>query len=191
MVSGSAALPETIFNRWKSISGHFLLERYGMTETGMVLGNPYKGPRVPGEVGVPFPGVDVQLVDEHGKPVSSASLETNEDVSGRLLVKSKQLFSGYWNRPDATNESFTSDGWFITGDIAAKTLNETYKILGRESADIIKSRGYKISTLEIEREILNMSTVSEVTVFGVPDEEIGESLVAMVVPKLNQRTVMI
>ncbi|MEY4986674.1 MAG: hypothetical protein RL567_453, partial [Bacteroidota bacterium] len=122
MISGSAALPVSVMERWETISGHLLLERYGMTEIGMALSNPYDGPRVAGHVGYPLPGVSVRLSEE-----------------GEIQVKGPTVFKEYWNKPESTAESFTEDGWFKTGDIAAIDELGGYRILGRNSVDIIKS----------------------------------------------------
>jgi len=142
MVSGSAALPITVLEEWKQISGHILLERYGMTEMGMAISNPYQGERRPGYIGQPLPGVQVRLADEKSNPVA-------EGIPGEIQIKGPNVFIEYWNKPKETVESFTSDGWFKTGDISLYE-NGSYKFLGRNSIDIIKSGGYKISALEIE-----------------------------------------
>ncbi|KAJ3104844.1 hypothetical protein HDU97_008814 [Phlyctochytrium planicorne] len=165
------------------VSGNFkgLLERYGMTEIGMALGNPLSGPRVGGSVGLPFPGVSCRLMDENG--TLHDALE-KPDISGELVIKGPQVFKEYWGRPDATNETFTSDGWFKTGDVAT-TVQVTdsqryYKILGRASVDIIKTGGHKMSALGVERELLSCPLVHDVAVVGVPDEEWGERVGAVV-----------
>jgi malonyl-CoA/methylmalonyl-CoA synthetase len=174
MVSGSAALPVDVLERWRQISGHTLLERYGMTEIGMALSNPLHGPRVPGAVGQPLPGVAVRLVDESGRPVA-------EGTPGELEVRGPGLFSGYWEDPEATREAFR-DGWFRTGDVAV--LDEgSYRILGRQSVDIIKTGGYKVSALEIEDALLANPDVDECAVVGVPDPEWGERVTAAIVQR--------
>ncbi|KAI9017487.1 hypothetical protein BC832DRAFT_569974 [Gaertneriomyces semiglobifer] len=177
MVSGSAALPETVFNEWEGISGHKLLERYGMTEIGMGLGNPYEGPRIPGTVGVPFPGVEARIVNENGVDVTN-----NPKESGELLIRGPQVFKEYWNRREATQEAKTED-WFRTGDIVSRDQSGVFKILGRASQDIIKTGGYKISALEIERELLDDSRIQDAAVVGLPSEEWGEIVGAVVVFK--------
>ena len=164
-VSGSAALPTTTFHQWKQISGHDILERYGMTEIGMALSNPLKAARRPGTVGSPLPGVDVRLVDEKNQPV-----ETGRE--GEIQVSGNNVFKEYWRNPDATNEAFT-DGWFRTGDIAV-VEDDYYRILGRSNIDIIKTGGYKVSALEIEHVLSNHRSIIEVAVVGVPDEVWGE-----------------
>jgi len=166
MVSGSAALPVPVLEKWQRVTGQLLLERYGMTEIGMALSNPYEGERRPGHVGHPLPGVSVRLADESDKACEKAA-------SGEIQVKGPNIFKHYYNRPEATAESFTDDGWFKTGDIAVLS-NGYYKILGRNSVDIIKSGGYKISALEIESELLKHPTIEQAGVVGIPDEEWGE-----------------
>uniref|UniRef100_A0A4W6CIW9 Acyl-CoA synthetase family member 3 n=1 Tax=Lates calcarifer TaxID=8187 RepID=A0A4W6CIW9_LATCA len=161
MVSGSAALPLPTLQRWEEITGHTLLERYGMTEIGMALSNPLKGPRIPGAVGSPLPGVEVRIVmnntsnttiveGNHRETRVRAGLEAKE---GELLVRGLSVFKEYWNKPQETTESFTDGGWFRTGDTAVYK-DGVYWIMGRSSVDIIKSGGYKISALEVERHLL-------------------------------------
>ena len=140
MVSGSAALPVSTLERWREITGHVLLERYGMTELGMALSNSLTR-RVPGHVGEPLPGVEVRLVDDAGTDVA-------DGTPGELLVRGPNVFHEYWRRPDATAESFT-DGWFRTGDVAVREV-DGYRMLGRLSVDIIKTGGEKVSALEVE-----------------------------------------
>ncbi|MQA90314.1 MAG: AMP-binding protein [Gemmatimonas sp.] len=172
MVSGSAALPVTVLDRWRSISGHTLLERYGMTEIGMALSNPLRGERRPGHVGAPLPGVEVRLVDELGDPVPEGS-------PGEIRIRGASVFSEYWRRPEATGEAFV-DGWFRTGDVA-QVSDGYYRILGRSSVDILKSGGYKISALEIEEVLRTHPEVTECAVVGVEDEEWGERVSAALV----------
>ena len=175
MVSGSAALPVTVFERWAALTGHRLLERYGMTETGMVLSNPLEGEHRPGTVGQPLPGVDVRLVSETGTVIA------HEDEPGEIQVRGPGVFREYWNRAEATASSFDCD-WFHTGDMA--TLERGYyRILGRLSADIIKSGGYKLSALEMEAALLEHPDVRECAVVGVPDEVWGEAVAAAVVTR--------
>jgi malonyl-CoA/methylmalonyl-CoA synthetase len=172
MVSGSAALPVGTFQRWKEISGHALLERYGMTEIGMALANPLRGDRVPGSVGTPLPGVEVQLVGDNGTPVAAGT-------PGEIEVRGPSVFTEYWSKPDATREAFR-DGWFRTGDTAV-VENRRYRILGRTSVDILKTGGHKVSALEIEETLREHPAVAECAVVGVPDPEWGERVAAAVV----------
>jgi malonyl-CoA/methylmalonyl-CoA synthetase len=177
MVSGSAAMPVTIFNKWKTITGHTFLERYGMTEIGMGISNPLDGERKPGYVGIPLPGVTIRLVDEAGQVVEE------EEVPGEIQLKGDNVFLEYWRRPEETAKTFR-DGWFLTGDIAV--LEEGYyRILGRSSVDIIKTGGYKVSALEIEEVLRTHTDIKECAVVGVADEEWGERVGAAVV--LNNR----
>ena len=164
MVSGSAALPVSTLEQWRKISGHVLLERYGMTELGMALGNSLER-RVPGHVGWPFPGVEVRIVNDHGTDVDQGEV-------GELLVRSDQVFDRYLHRPDATAESFV-DGWFRTGDVAQCTP-EGYRLLGRASVDILKTGGEKVSALEIEEVFRTHPAIGDCAVVGVPDDDWGE-----------------
>jgi malonyl-CoA/methylmalonyl-CoA synthetase len=174
MVSGSAALPVDVLERWRQISGHTLLERYGMTEIGMALSNPLDGERVPGTVGRPLSGVAVRLVDPSGEAVA-------DGVPGELEVRGPGLFAGYWNDPEATRAAFR-DGWFRTGDVAVLEHGR-YRILGRQSIDIIKTGGYKVSALEIEDALLGHPDVDECAVVGVADPEWGERVTVAVVAR--------
>lgn len=173
MVSGSAALPVSVMEKWEKISGHTLLERYGMTEIGMALSNPYTGQRRAGFVGVPLPSVEVRLVDDQNQ-------EVTKDQAGEIQIKGPNVFSEYWQRPQATQESFTEDGWFKTGDVAV-VEEGSYKILGRSSIDIIKSGGYKISALEIEEVLRTHPAIKDCSVVGIPNEEWGETVAAALV----------
>ena len=147
MVSGSAALPQPIFEEWQQKTGHTLLERYGMTEIGMALTNPYAGQRKPGFVGHPFPGVQARIVGPDGKvlvqgddistSISAKSDDENEEVNGDLQIKGPNVFKCYYGRAEATAKEFTDDGWFKTGD-TAQFSEQSFKILGRSSVDIIK-----------------------------------------------------
>ena len=172
MVSGSAALPVSTLRRWKDISGHILLERYGMTEIGMALSNPLHGERVPGSVGGPLPNVEVQLVGEDGKQVSPGTV-------GEIEVRGPSVFAEYWDKPEATGAAFRA-GWFRTGDTAV-VENGIYRILGRTSIDVLKTGGHKVSALEIEEVLRGHPAVAECAVVGVADPEWGERVAAAVV----------
>jgi malonyl-CoA/methylmalonyl-CoA synthetase len=175
MVSGSAALPSSLHEQWTALTGQKLLERYGMTEIGMALSNPYRGERRPGAVGKPLPGVEVRLKAESGTVV------TTEDEPGEIQVRGPGVFRAYWNRPEETVESF-EDGWFKTGDMAVRERGY-YRIMGRLSVDIIKSGGYKLSALEIEAALLEHPDIDECAVIGLPDDTWGEAVAAVVVLK--------
>jgi malonyl-CoA/methylmalonyl-CoA synthetase len=171
MVSGSAALPVSTLDEWRELTGHTLLERYGMSELGMVLANTLAR-RVPGHVGEPMPGVVVRVVDDAGSTVPDGE-------PGELLVRGPQVFAGYWERPDATTEAFV-DGWFRTGDVAVHGP-EGFRLLGRSSVDIIKTGGEKVSALEIEEVYRTHPGIIDVAVVGLADQEWGQRVAAAVV----------
>ncbi|OYD94781.1 long-chain fatty acid--CoA ligase [Nostoc sp. 'Peltigera membranacea cyanobiont' 210A] len=177
MVSGSAALPVQVLEKWQTISGHFLLERYGMTEIGMALSNPLHGERLSGYVGKPLPHVEVRLVDENGELVPG-------ETPGEIQVKGPGVFLEYWQNPEATAKAF-QDGWFRTGDTAV-VENGNYRILGRMSVDIIKTGGYKVSALEIEEVLRTHPNIQECAVVGVADLEWGERVCAALVLQGSQ-----
>ena len=171
MMSGSAALPVQTLERWREITGHTLLERYGMTELGMALSNPLAGERRPGYVGQPLPGVDIRLVDEDGRDVG-------EGTPGELEVRGPAVCLEYWQRPDDTRDAFR-DGWFRTGDVAVWE-NGSFRLLGRSNVDIIKTGGFKVSALEIEEILRTHPAIAECAVVGVHDEDWGERVSAAV-----------
>ncbi|MEH2459679.1 acyl-CoA synthetase [Nostoc sp.] len=177
MVSGSAALPVQVLEKWQTISGHFLLERYGMTEIGMALSNSLHGERRSGYVGKPLPDVEVRLVDESRELVSAGT-------PGEIQVKGPGVFLEYWQNPQATAKAF-QDGWFCTGDTAV-VENGNYRILGRMSVDIIKTGGYKVSALEIEEVLRSHPDIQECAVVGVADIEWGERVCAALVLQRSQ-----
>lgn len=193
MVSGSAALPLPVLEKWKNITGHVLLERYGMTEIGMALSNPLTAAaRLPGSVGIPLPGVEVRIVSENPQKEGCPYIlhvEGNEkgtkvtpgfkENEGELLVRGPSVFREYWDKPEETKKAFTSDGWFKTGDTAV-FKDGSYWIRGRMSVDIIKSGGYKISALEVERLLLGHPSIKDVAVIGVPDMTWGQRVTAVV-----------
>ncbi|MGW5700103.1 acyl-CoA synthetase [Amycolatopsis japonica] len=176
LVSGSAALPVHDHQRITAATGRRVIERYGMTETLMNTSIRADGEHVPGTVGVPLRGVDLRLVDEAGEPV--------EDVEtvGEIQVRGPNLFTEYLNRPDATEAAF-DDGWFRTGDMATRDEAGYVKIVGRKATDLIKSGGYKIGAGEIENALMEHPGVAEVAVTGEPDDDLGERIVAWVVPE--------
>jgi malonyl-CoA/methylmalonyl-CoA synthetase len=177
MVSGSAALPVSVLEQWQQLSGHFLLERYGMTEIGMALSNPLYGQRRAGFVGEPLPQVEVRLVDELGELVPFGE-------PGEIQVCSPGIFLEYWQNSTATERAF-DDRWFRTGDLAV-VEDGSYRILGRMSVDIIKTGGYKVSALEIEEVLRTHPDIVECAVVGVEDLEWGERVCAAVVLPLNR-----
>jgi malonyl-CoA/methylmalonyl-CoA synthetase len=172
MISGSAPLPVSVLEKWKAITGHTILERYGMTEIGMALSNPLQGERVPGSVGTVLPQIEVRLVDDGGNPVESG-------VSGEIQVRGPSVFLEYWQRPQETKASFRH-GWFSTGDVAVVEKG-IYRILGRKSTDIIKTGGYKVAALEIEEVLRTHPAIKECAVIGIEDPEWGERVGAALI----------
>jgi malonyl-CoA/methylmalonyl-CoA synthetase len=183
LVSGSAALPATDHARLADATGQRVVERYGMTETLMNCSVRASGDRRPGTVGLPLPGVSLRLVDDAGEPIA----ETDGETVGEIEVRGDNLFLGYLNRPDAT-EQVMRDGWFRTGDMAVRDPDGYVRIVGRRATDLIKSGGYKIGAGEIENALLEHPAVAEVAVTGEPDEDLGERIVAWVVPAGTEPT---
>lgn len=171
-VSGSAPLPTHTLEAFRAKFGHIILERYGMSETLMNIGNPYDGERRPGAVGLPLPGVSVKVLDPAGQPVPDGEV-------GELYVRGPNVCAGYWRRPDATVEAFI-DGWFRTGDLAHRSADGYYTLCGRRT-DLIISGGFNIYPREIEELLLEQPGVREAVVCGVPDERRGELPVAYVI----------
>ncbi|MBT3151266.1 acyl-CoA synthetase [Streptomyces sp. CHD11] len=189
LVSGSAALPAHDHERIAAATGRRVIERYGMTETLMLCSSrwtppdPRPGVRSDGEaragtVGGPLPGVELRLVEEDGSPVAAYDGET----VGEIQVRGPNLFTGYLNLPDATAAAFTADGWFRTGDMAVRDGDGAVRIVGRKATDLIKSGGFKIGAGEIENALLEHPGVREAAVTGEPDADLGERIVAWVVP---------
>ena len=176
LVSGSAALPATDHARIAAACGQKPVERYGMSETLMNTAIRADGDRRPGTVGLPLPGVDLRLVDDHG-----AELDAHDDETvGEIQVRGPNLFLSYLNRPDATAEAMRG-GWFATGDVATRAADGYIRIVGRRATDLIKSGGYKIGAGEIENALVEHPAVAEVAVTGEPDADLGEKIVAWVV----------
>jgi malonyl-CoA/methylmalonyl-CoA synthetase len=182
-VSGSAPLLTETFNTFKELTGETILERYGMSETVMLVSNPYKGARVGGSVGLPLTDVKVRVVNENNKPCTVNEI-------GSIQVKGPNVFKGYWRMPEKTAEEFTADGWFKTGDVGrfggmangAKVPDDYLCIVGR-SKDLIISGGYNVYPKEIESFIDDMDGVDESAVIGVPHPDFGEAVMAIVVAK--------
>lgn len=185
MISGSAALPVSMLERWRAISGHTLLERYGMTEIGMGLGNPLHGERRPGSVGVPFPGVEARIVENADDLAAHSGDIRITEGPGELQIRGPNVFAGYFEKPEASAKSFTPDGWFRTGDIAV-VEGGYYRLLGRASVDIIKTGGFKVSALEIEETLREHPAIAEVSVVGIADSEWGERVAAGVVLRAGE-----
>lgn len=176
LVSGSAPLPVPVFGELVRLTGHAPVERYGSTESLITISTRADGERRPGWVGLPLPGVQTRLVDEDGAPVPH-----DGETIGHLQIKSPTVFSGYLNRPEATAEAFDADGWYRTGDVAVIDAEGMHRIVGRESVDLIKSGGFRIGAGEIETVLLGYPGVDEVAVVGVPDDDLGQRIVAFVV----------
>ena len=177
-VSGSAPLPSALLERFEDRFGHRILERYGMTETLMTIGNPLDGERRAGSVGLPLPGAEARVVDPNDTPLP-------DGTAGELQVRGPTVFSGYWRRSADTAAAFTKDGWFRTGDIAERAADGYFTLRGRRS-DLIISGGFNIYPREVEEVLTEHPMVSEAAVVGVPDERRGELPVAFIVPAAGQ-----
>lgn len=172
-IAGSAPLRAETFEEWEARTGQRILERYGMTETGMITSNPLQGERRAGSVGFPLPEVQVRLrvdgeVQQRGGP-------------GVLEVRGPNVFRGYWRMPEKTREEFTADGWFVTGDVAEIDAGGVVTLTGR-AKDLIISGGLNVYPKEIELAIDGMPGVEESAVIGVPHRDFGEAVVAVVKP---------
>ncbi|QUW91143.1 acyl-CoA synthetase [Streptomyces sp. V17-9] len=178
LVSGSAALPVHDHERIAAATGRRVIERYGMTETLMNTSVRADGEPRAGTVGVPLPGVELRLVEEDGTPIA----ELDGESVGEIQVRGPNLFTEYLNRPDATAAAFTADGFFRTGDMAVRDPDGYVRIVGRKATDLIKSGGYKIGAGEIENALLEHPAVREAAVTGEPDPDLGERIVAWIVP---------
>ncbi len=176
LVSGSAPLPVPVFDELVRLTGHTPIERYGSTESLITLSTSVDGERRPGWVGLPLAGVETRLVDENG-----ALVPRDGETIGQLQIKGPMVFEGYLNRPDATAAAFDADGWYRTGDVAVIDADGMHRIVGRESVDLIKSGGFRIGAGEIETVLLGHPGVAEVAVVGVPDDDLGQRIVAFVV----------
>lgn len=179
LVSGSAPLPASLFERIAELTGQAPVERYGMTETMITLSARAAGERRAGWVGLPVPGAETRLLPA-GDGESGEVPDDGETV-GRLEVRGPMLFGGYLDRPDANAECWAGDGWFRTGDLAVRDPGGFHRIVGRESTDLIKSGGYRIGSGEIEAALLDHPAVAEVAVVGAPDPDLGQRIVAYVV----------
>ncbi|WP_446225863.1 acyl-CoA synthetase [Nocardia sp. IBHARD005] len=178
LVSGSAPLPVPVFEKLAELTGQAPVERYGMSETMITLSTRADGERRPGWVGTPVRGVETRLRDEAGEPVARDGVSI-----GGLQVRGPMLFDGYRNRPEASARDWTEDGWFRTGDVAVIDADGFHRIVGRESIDLIKSGGYRIGAGEIETALLGHPAVAEVAVVGLPDDDLGQRIVAFVVAR--------
>uniref|UniRef100_UPI0033419A2E malonate--CoA ligase n=1 Tax=Castellaniella defragrans TaxID=75697 RepID=UPI0033419A2E len=181
-ISGSAPLLEDTFREFEARTGMRILERYGMSETGMITSNPYDralGERIPGTVGPALPGVAVRVVDDADRPVDAGA-------TGHVQVRGPNVFAGYWRMPEKTRQEFTADGWFRTGDLGklgGEGIPDHYLSIVGRSKDLIISGGYNVYPKEIEMVIDAMPAVQESAVIGVPHKDFGEAVVAVVVPR--------
>ncbi len=176
LVSGSAPLPVPVFDRLAELTGHQPIERYGASESLITISTRADGERRAGWVGLPLAGVQTRLLDDNGGPVPH-----DGETVGKLQVRGPMMFDGYLNRPEATAEAFDADGWYRTGDVAVVDSGGMHRIVGRESVDLIKSGGYRIGAGEIEAALLGHPGVQEAAVVGLPDEDLGQRIVAFVV----------
>jgi len=170
---GSAPLLPQTFDEFRERTGHTILERYGMTETGMNTSNPLEGVRKPGTVGPPLPGVQIRIVDREDRELPAGE-------TGQLLVKGTNVFKGYWRLPDKTAEEFTVDGYFRTGDLARLDADGYVSIVGR-AKDLIISGGFNVYPKEIEGYLDKLDGVRESAAIGVPHPDFGEAVIAVVV----------
>jgi len=176
-VSGSAPLLPDTFEAFRTRTGHTILERYGMSETGMNTSNPLGGERIAGTVGPPLPGVSVRVVGEDGAALATGSI-------GGIEVKGPNVFPGYWRMPEKTREEFAADGWFRTGDVGEILPNGYVRIVGR-AKDLIITGGLNVYPKEIEERIDALPGVVESAVIGLPDADFGEAVTAVVVPRAD------
>jgi len=173
-ISGSAPLLTEAHREWQARTGHAILERYGMTETGMIASNPYHGDRIGGSVGFPLPGVDLRIADpESGTPLASGAV-------GMIELRGPNVFRGYWRKPEATAEAFRQDGYFITGDLGTIDARGYVHIVGR-AKDVIITGGFNVYPKEIETEIDAIAGVRESAVIGLPQADLGETVAAVVI----------
>ncbi|MGE0486491.1 MAG: AMP-binding protein [Gammaproteobacteria bacterium] len=172
-ISGSAPLSEATFHEFAERTGHVILERYGMTETGINTSNPLSGARKPASVGPALPGVEVRVVDDGRRPCKAAAI-------GNIEVRGPNVFPGYWRLPEATAKAFDADGWFDTGDQGYLDGDGYLFIVGR-SKDMVISGGLNVYPKEVERELEELDAIGEAAVFGVPHADFGEAVVAAVI----------
>jgi malonyl-CoA/methylmalonyl-CoA synthetase len=178
VVSGSAALSPILARRVSSLLGRKLLERYGSTESGLSVSNPYDGPRKFGSVGLPLPGTEMAIVDGEGR-----GLPPGED--GEVVLRGPQVFSGYWHLPEETEESFYPGGWFRSGDMGRVDQDDGYLTITGRSKEMIISGGLNVYPREVELVLEEHATVYKAAVVGVPSERWGEEVVAFIVPAVD------
>ncbi|MBT0565346.1 acyl-CoA synthetase [Williamsia sp. CHRR-6] len=185
LVSGSAPLPTQVFESLRELTGHEVVERYGMTETLITVSARADGVRRAGWVGTPLAGVSTKICDEHG-----TDLPHDGESIGQLFVRGPMLGSGYYHQPEATAQSWCGDGWFATGDVAAIDADASHRIVGRMSTDLIKTGGFRVGAGEVESVLRDHDSVGEVAVVGVPDPDLGQRIVAFVVPAPESQDVV-
>ena len=174
MTSGSAPLPASTHAAVREVTGHEVLERYGMTETSILTSNPLRGERRPGTVGLALPGVEVRVADDAEMPVAPGAV-------GAIQVRGPNVFAGYWRRPELLATEFTADGWFRTGDLGSMSPDGYLAIVGR-SKDVVISAGLNVYPKEVEGVLDSLPEVAESAVVGLPDDDLGEMVVAVLVP---------
>ena len=173
-VSGSAPLDPVTFEAFRERTGHVILERYGMTETNMLVSNPYTGDRVAGSVGYPLPGIELRLMAEGAEPARGEV--------GTVQVRGPNVFQGYLNAPEKTAAAFTEDGFFVTGDLGYIAEDGRLFLVGRQS-DMIISGGYNVYPTEVEAALIDLEGVAEAAVFGLKHPDFGEAVAAVVCPR--------
>jgi malonyl-CoA/methylmalonyl-CoA synthetase len=178
-ICGSAPLQLDTFQRFEARIGQRILERYGMSEAGMITSNPLRGERKAGSVGLPLPGNEVRIADERDAPLPPGS-------AGAIQIRGPNVFRGYWRMPEKTQEEFTKDGWFRTGDVGRFDEDGYLSIVGR-AKDLIITGGYNVYPKEIESEIDAIPGVVESAVIGVAHPDFGEGVTAVVVPEKNAK----
>ena len=178
-ISGSAPLQIETFGEFQRRTGQSILERYGMSEAGMICSNPLDGERRGGSVGFPLPGVSVRVTDDHDRPLPRGEV-------GGIQIKGENVFAGYWRMPQKTREEFTADGYFRTGDIGTFEPDGQVSIVGR-AKDLIISGGYNVYPREIELALDALPGVTESAVIGIPDPDFGESVTAVVVARKDAK----
>jgi malonyl-CoA/methylmalonyl-CoA synthetase len=179
LVSGSAPLPAREHARIERLTGHRVIERYGLTETLINCSTRHDGDRRPGFVGPPLEGLELRLVDDARRPIDPSDGE----AIGEIAVRGPNVFAGYLNREEATRAVLDEAGWFYTGDLATRAADGQIRIVGRRSTDIIKCGGFKVGAGEVEAALLELGEVVEAAVVGMPDPDLGERIVAFVVAR--------
>jgi len=179
-VSGSAPLSPALAERIRRLLGQFPLERYGTTESGLNVSNPYTGPRRPGTVGLPLPGVELAVVNGEGIPVPDGK-------DGEILVRGRQVFGGYRGAPEETARAFFADGWFRTGDIGRLDPADGYLAITGRLKELIITGGMNVYPREVESALELLPGVAQAAVVGVPSQRWGEEVVAVVVPAHGER----